>query len=316
MSVFSCSLVPHWWGFVGSTLLTGIAMGVLDPGLNAYAATSFSARQLNWLHASFGIGITISPAVLTTLLVYDISWQWGYALIALLIAGLTVWLVKVRTCWHTSATTTTRKASRETPNFAYLLSMPMVWAILGIFFLYPLEGIVGQWTFILLTEGRAIPIGIAGFWVSIYWGMLTLGRILMGVVADRIHTKKLLRLCMIGLVAGAVCIWMPVSTEVNFFGVALMGIAVAPIYPLLIVQTPDRVDVSVVPSIVGLQSCASGLGGAMLPALAGILVDGMGIQSVGGYMVILALLMVLLHELALRIPAQPVDLKGGETTYV
>ena len=45
---------------------------------------------MSWLHASYGVGATLGPLLMTTVLASGLGWRWGYAIIALLLAAMTV----------------------------------------------------------------------------------------------------------------------------------------------------------------------------------------------------------------------------------
>lgn len=72
------SATASWLLMIGCGFLAGLGGGAVDAGLNAYGATHFSARTLNWLHACFGLGTTIGPLVVTAVLDAGLSWRWSY----------------------------------------------------------------------------------------------------------------------------------------------------------------------------------------------------------------------------------------------
>lgn len=292
---------PAWEWFVGIGLVSGAALGAVGSCLNAYAATHFTRRDMTWLHASFGIGVTVGPALMTVLLTQGIPWRWGYVLVSVLFAVLTLWLITIRTGWLTMILA----AEHETPSAAQPLrkwsTQPLVWILVAIFFVYPLEGVIGQWAYTLFTEARAIPIDIAGSWISLYWGTFTLGRFLAGIVVDRMGATTLVRLSTVGLIAGAVLLWVPFNPWLNLVGLIAMGVAFAPMYPVLIAQVPQRIDPMLAPLVVGMLVSAGGVGGAVWPGLAGVLVQQYGLDVLGGYFVGLAVLLLVLHELLLRV---------------
>ena len=74
----------------------------------------------------------------------------------------------------------------------------------------------GQWTYTLFTEGRSIAPAVAGMWVSVYWGSLTVGRILIGFAARYVRTVPLLRLAVVGATVGAVMVWWHPSVMLSF----------------------------------------------------------------------------------------------------
>jgi len=67
---------------VPCALCAGFAGGAIDAGLNAYAAGAFGPRHMNWLHACFGLGVTIGPLIMTAVIGAGTTWRWGYAIVA------------------------------------------------------------------------------------------------------------------------------------------------------------------------------------------------------------------------------------------
>ena len=68
VSLLGYALTP-WWGImVALGGLSGLGAGAIDAGVNTYAATPYSTRMMNWLHACYGIGATSGPAIMTSVL--------------------------------------------------------------------------------------------------------------------------------------------------------------------------------------------------------------------------------------------------------
>src|SRR5262245_21126726 len=45
-----------FWVFGAGSVVFGTGFGVINSGLNAYAAQRFGPRDITWLHASYGLG--------------------------------------------------------------------------------------------------------------------------------------------------------------------------------------------------------------------------------------------------------------------
>jgi fucose permease len=56
---------PTWLLIIFGGFVSGIGAGMLDSGMNTFAAARFRPRLLNWLHASFAVGaaLAVHPAV-------------------------------------------------------------------------------------------------------------------------------------------------------------------------------------------------------------------------------------------------------------
>lgn len=294
------SLAPTWWAMVLFGLLSGMGSGAIDSGLNTYFASNHSASLMNWLHASFGLGATLGPLVMTTVLNLGQSWRWGYVVAGVLQGLLALGFGLTLDQW--------RLAGAEPPGASPAspaggvragdtLSLPAVWTGVALFFvLTGVETTAGQWSYTLFIEGRGVVPSTAGLWVSVYWGSLTVGRIVFGFVVDRLGVVSSLRGCMLGVMLGSALIWWNMTDLLGFLGLALIGFALAPLFPLLVLYTPKRLGAAHASNAIGFQVAAAGLGLALLPGLAGVLADSLGLESIGPFLLIASVAMFLLHE--------------------
>src|SRR5918998_1458294 len=90
---------PGFVVLVCLAFLLGLGSGAVDSGLNAYAATAFGPRHMNWLHAFFGLGVAIGPLIMTTALSAGLSWRWGYGVVAAAQALLAIAFVVTVNRW-------------------------------------------------------------------------------------------------------------------------------------------------------------------------------------------------------------------------
>ncbi len=307
VSLFGIALTSWWWLLAGCTLLLGMGGGAIDAGLNTYAASHFSERHMNWLHAYYSLGATLGPLLLTTVLVNGLPWQMGYLLVGSLLAAMALAFATTRHLWQQPATTTDTDATVESSTTRAIgigtaLRHPLVGISCLTFFIYTgLEVAAGVWAYTLFTEGRGIDIGVAGTWVGIYWGSQTAGRLVFGVVAERLSAHIILRTSLIAVVVGTLLLWLNLLPVLSFLGLALMGFMLAPVFPLLMSQTPARLGEAYAAHAIGFQASAANLGSALVPGLAGVLARAAGIEVIGPFLLVLALAMLLLHEILLRL---------------
>jgi fucose permease len=302
---------PFWALLVALSFTLGLGSGTIDAGLNAYAADHFSPRAMNWLHACFGIGATLGPAIMTGVLVGGLSWRAGFWIVGAIQLALAACFGATRRLWDGSSPQL--PASRQPARSATLaatLRLPMAWLGIGLFVVYTgIEITTGQWVYSLLTEARAVPTALAGTWVSLYWASLTLGRILFGFAVHRMAPTTLLRWCMVGAVLGALLIWFNLAPWLTFGGIALMGLALAPQFPLLISATPSYLGPEHTANGVGFQVAAASLGGAVMPGLVGVLAHAYGLEVLGPFLFVAVVIMTVLFELLARYmrPAERFD---------
>jgi MFS family permease len=65
LALIGYTLVPHWWMMVLLGVFAGFGAGAIDASLNTYMATHFGEGLMQWLHASWGVGITLGPIIMT-----------------------------------------------------------------------------------------------------------------------------------------------------------------------------------------------------------------------------------------------------------
>src|SRR5690606_4290571 len=78
LALFGYTVAPSWAVLVALGLLTGFGGGAIDAAINTHAAVHYSARLVNVLHAFWGIGAALGPALMTATLARGYDWRNGY----------------------------------------------------------------------------------------------------------------------------------------------------------------------------------------------------------------------------------------------
>src|SRR5262249_21116932 len=176
-AMLAFATAPSWLLFVLGALILGLGAGSVDAGANAYMALEHGAGPLNLLHAGYGLGAALGPAVMTALLAAGLVWRLAYAGIV----GACRWgpalapLVAVAGTWRSWSVT--RDISTRTAEARGRVPLALVGASLAMFFVYTgVEVGAGQWSYTFLTAARALPSTAAGLAVSGYWAGLPPGR--------------------------------------------------------------------------------------------------------------------------------------------
>ncbi|RZT77574.1 fucose permease [Micromonospora violae] len=329
------SVSPVLAVLVGCALVLGLGSGAVDSGLNAYAAGAFGPRHMNWLHAFFGLGVAIGPLIMTGVLSSGLAWRWGYGIVAAAQLVLAAAFVLTVRAWHrdvpagagtdaaAGATGQDEPAATDAGPAPIVrvpvrdtLRLPAVWSGTLAFVLYvAIEVSAGLWAFLLLTEGRGLGAALAGGCVSAYWGSLFVGRVVQGLVAERLGAGLVLRVSLAGMAVGAALVAVPGPAALAVLGLVVVGFAAAPVFPLLTLTTAERVGAAHADRAIGLQIGAAGTGAALVPAGLGVLIGNMSVEVLGSALLVLALALVALYEWGARrprvgppapaVPAQP-----------
>ena len=321
VALFGFALAPSWTVFFPFGAVMGLGSGAIDSGLNGYAARHFSVRHVNWLHGFWGVGASIGPALMTFVIAQGHGYRAGYALLGAVLGGMALLFLITRQRWDDARPSAAAAAGKDTATgvtagghegagastppkpqpegIGAALRNGRVWLQVLIFFLYTgVESTVGQWCFSWLRDRRGLGIEAAGSWTSAYWASLTVGRIVLGSVVDRVGPDRMLRAATVGAVIG-VSVFVSAGGPLGNLGLLLLGASLAPLFPTLMARTPARVGDGVAHHAVGFQVSAATLGSTLVPSLVGFLVARHGLGAVGGVIVTVALALLVSHEVLL-----------------
>jgi fucose permease len=265
----------------------------VDAALNAYAARHFGARQVNLMHAAYGIGAATSPSIVTAVIGMGRSWRWAYitvmaiqALLAALFAGTSRRSSDASAEPAALATASTEDQSPGRPR--WWRRAPAVGGLLVIAVQTGLESVIGLWAFVYLLSAVALPAATAGVIVSSYWAAIVLGRILLGALAQRIGIWPVLgTLTTVAVTASALLLTRQPVLAAG--GIILLGLALAPVYPLLVLTTAERTTADATDRLVGLQAAVSTIGAVVFPTAVGLIM-GVNPMAFASCVVVLALI--------------------------
>jgi len=273
MALLVYSLTSFWWLFVIAAAMGGLGAGAIDAGINTYVEKNHSERMMQWLHASFGIGITMGPIIMTLAITLTSRWQLGYFIVSMAQGALAITFFLTKKMWKNVKSATTEMHHEE--NDASIgETLKKLSALLSMFMFFIYTGVelgLGLWAYSLLTISRNIDPAVAGFITGSYWAMFTFRRILAGWYTRKMTVKNVLYISILSAIAGALLVSLNMGSLITIGGIALVGFSIAPIFPSLISDTGNRVGVRHVSNTIGMQIAAAGFGAAVVPSLAGVL---------------------------------------------
>lgn len=268
------SLAPSFLWLLLCTVPLGFGQGAVDSGLNLFVAAHYSARHMNWLHCFWGIGASAGPMVMTFALL-SLNWRSGYGIVSCvqLILSTVLLFSLLSGLWRVDFSLPGAPAAARRRS-AGLHSLPDQALAVLLFFLYSgIEFSMGLWLNSVLVESRNVPVSLAGLSVTAYYASIMAGRFLSGIVVNRMGNLRMIRLGLLLAVGGAVCVWTLPGTWTILAGTVMIGLGLAPIYPCLMHETPDRFSKEVNEKLIGYQVGAACLGGSIIASGTGVLLS-------------------------------------------
>ena len=300
-AMFGFGFSPIWGAFLLCAMVHGLGSGAIDAGLNGYAAHHMSARQLIWLHACYCCGALIGPVLMSKVLASGRHYRIGYSVVGGTMLVLSILFMMTCRSWGETSLITEKK--RLPVGARVALRHSAVWLQMAVFFLYTgLEVTFSQWTYSVLTESRGVRPDTAGMAVGAYWGAIGVGRVVSGLIADRVGIDRLLRYCLLGAGCGALLFAARLHLQATFLGLSLIGLGLAPVFPCLMSRTPRRLGPEISGHAIGFQVGAAMLGAAAVPGTLGVMAGIVGLEAVPVGAVVLFVILFLLHEGLVRRP--------------
>lgn len=282
---------------VAAITVIGLLSGCIDSLGNRYQSVVRHVGSAGLMFGAYGVGATVGPAI-----VAQTSWSVGFAAAAALLVVTAGLALRPGVSWPDAfdEAPLPRAAARQAgvPLGALLLT-------LAVFALYcGFEVVTANWASSYLEEGRGVRTQWAAWATSGFWGGMTLGRLVLGRI--RLAPSRLLLGAAVVVLALVLAIpVLPGAAAAAAF--AVVGLALAPMFPTLMSTTADRVGVVAAGPVTGWQLLAANVAGTGLSALVGVLVDASGPEA-------LAWVLVVIAAVGLPVLARALHLHAGSTT--
>ena len=226
-------VTSNWAVFLIAVFTASSAGGLIDAGTNSYVAIRRGARSMGILHAGYGIGAALGPLLVTLLLAAGSSWRVAFGALAVANVVLAGALYLSRATIEPVAIASARTGA---PGKARVVGL----SVATFFFYAGVSAGTGIWAFSLLTEGRGFGDATAGLAVTAYWAGLTVSRILLGFIGDRVDPNRVLTVSAVATVGGLILFWLEPTPWLGISGLVFSGFAHGPIFPLEILLTATR----------------------------------------------------------------------------
>jgi len=215
---------------MGTTAL-GAGFGTTLPMINTYAQGFFpdkSAVALTALHTLVGAGTALAP-ILASVLINHFEW-W------LLPLSVVISLIAVMILTFNAELRIGLELARE-PNIpSRKLQIPrplIVFIIIAVIYGF-IETIFGNWAIIFIEKEKMLSTNTASYALATFWGMLTLGRLLISGLSVKVAPSYFYRGLPVLIVLALLIIPAVYSKGTALGGFGLAGFACSAFFPLVL----------------------------------------------------------------------------------
>lgn len=195
LALLAFSFSGHVVFFCLCAIPLGLGAGCIDTALNNYAAQHYSSTQMNFLHCFYGIGISISPYILSRVISSELGWRGGYRIAFLIQITLALIVFLSYPLWKRAPKKADAVADENirVMSFKEVIRTPGVKPICAaLFSIGAIEIICNAWGSTFLVENKALAPDIAAGLVLFYFVGMAFGRLLAGIVASKLNSWKII----------------------------------------------------------------------------------------------------------------------------
>ncbi|MBQ8263501.1 MAG: MFS transporter [Oscillospiraceae bacterium] len=295
-TVILVSFCGNIWGVLLLAIPLGLGAGAVDTALNNYVAIHYSATHMSFLHCFYGVGVAVSPYVMSLFLGGENTWRGGYEAAFIIQAGIAVVCFASFPLWKRAhkeiVATEGDDVKPVTVPFLKLMKMPAVRAVCLTFFAsMVIEYVCGTWCATYLVDHKSMAPDAAARFVVIYFGGMITGRFLSGLLATKLKgwTIIISGTAFIGL--GIVFLLLPFGPGVSAVGLFLVAMGNGPVYPNLAHLAPKSFGKEISQSVMGAQLAFANAGAMIGPPLFGLIVRVTGVGFLPLYIALAFVLM-------------------------
>ena len=301
LGLLGFSICSQYWMLFLFAIPYGLGAGSIDASVNHYVANHYSSSVMNFLHCFYGVGAVISPAIMALALKLA-RWNEGYRWTSFIQAGILIVVILSLPLWKRNEAKD-EEDMRDSAGIRETLKVPGVLLTLIAFFSYCAgEATCFLWTpsYFAGTKPGLSDETIAAFG-SLIFGGLMLGRLISGLISNRLGDRLLIRAGIAVELLGILMVSIPAENYLPAaIGFVVIGTGMGPVYPAIQHIAPANFGVRYSAAVIGLQMASAYIGSTFMPMVFGHLQQAVGIGIMPLYLLVFALMNIGLLELAYK----------------
>lgn len=236
------SISPNIYVMMLFSVILGYGAGAIDTGLNNFVSLHYKAQHMNWLHCFWGIGVTVSPIIMSQFLTGESgSWRVGYRVVALMQLVIALVVLFTLSKWKGLEGEETAESEEKTDKgfLDILKTRGVITSIVSLGLYCSMEFLLGTWGATYIVNTLALSPDTAAMWVSLYYGGIMVGRVIAGFVSMKLNDNSLIRCGIVVAFIGIVILLLPIGSA-SLVGLLLIGCGFGPVFPSVLHSVPDR----------------------------------------------------------------------------
>lgn len=264
-----------WWMMLFAVPL-GLGAGSVDTGLNNYVAIHYKASHMSYLHCFYGVGVTVSPWIMSMAL-KSAGWRQGYHVLFAIQMAISLLLLVTLPLWKKVAEKEPPEEQMEVLSVKQVLQLPGApFSLLVYLGSCGIEAVTLGYGSTFLTQSQGVSPAVAAEIITFYYLGMTLGRFLSGLISGRFSSEQILAMGESVTVVAIATLFLAPSPLVAGVGLFLVGLGNGPVFPNMTHLAPIHYGKTKSQAFIGLQGAASYAAFLTMPVLTGLLIQHLG----------------------------------------
>lgn len=291
---------PSWDFLLFVTPIGGAGLGISETVVAAMIIGFFKEKKASTLvlaEVFFGVGALAIPAI-AALFIMNGVWNFSFGFVAIMITvAIVLWVFmsfgEADSFLRKQPKLTAEEKKNRQVQYSKA-SIPVI--VIGVFFFFMYVGT--EMTFpnylpTILSKTTALGESALALSITVFWAAMTVGRLAMTPIIDRIGYHKLFVISCIGQLGSILILAMAPSVAISFVAIFLTGLFMGGIFSIgLLIINEDLPGLE--ERTTSILVAMGGLGGALLPKVAGMLIDRYDISVTLWSIVLCSLFLVIL----------------------
>lgn len=270
----------------------GLGAGAIDSGLNNYVAINYKATHMNFLHCFYGIGVSLSPYIMSFALSMNNNWRLGYRIVFVIQFVIFVIALFSLPLWQKSVSEESKTEPKRL-SFAEAVRMPKLWVVWLVFISScSVEYISGLWGSTFLVNSKGMSANGAAKITTFYYIGMTLGRFCSGLLSMKFTSRQIIKFGNAVVFTAVAALFLPAEAWVSGICLFFIGFGNGPLFPNMLHLTPQNFSVEISQSVMGLQMAAAYIGIMLVPALFGGVAQKVGTDIFPIFLIVMCTVMV------------------------
>lgn len=245
-------------------IILGLANGIIDVNSNSYVVKAYDAKWVSFMHAVWGLTATAAPMLMTFALLYTSTYRNGFYITFGIIVIVVIILSFMKSYWIKKRTTidkeildmhsVTDEEKSSDIKTTEVLKMKRVLPMLLCFSFSIGSGCAFMaWAATIVVAQKGLTVVEGATAAAVYSFTLMIGRVTMGIVAEKIGTEKIIKNLSFLEVLFILALFIPYkSVMLVYLNIALVGFMSGPLTPLLNADLKDLFDVKILSVLISL----------------------------------------------------------------